>query len=53
MHDGNREYYRMRAQEERRRADRATGSAARSHLILAGKYEWMADSAPDSENDIA
>lgn len=35
VHDGNREYYRMRAQEERRRADRATGSAARSHLILA------------------
>ncbi len=49
MHDGNRDYYRMRAKEERRRADKATGSARRTHLQLAAKYDELAAATREFE----
>lgn len=51
MHDGNRDYYRMRAKEERRRADKGTGSARKTHLQLAAKYEDLAAAAREFEPD--
>lgn len=45
MHDGNRDYYRLRAKEERRRAEKAPGSAAKAHLTLAEKFEKLTHGA--------
>ncbi len=45
IHDGNRDYYRMRAKEELRRADKAVGSARKTHMQQAAKYEKMATAA--------
>lgn len=45
MHDGNRDYYGMRAKEERRRAEKATSSARKMHIELAVKYEDLAVAA--------
>ena len=51
MHDGNRDYYRMRAKEERRRADIATGSARKTHILLAAKYEDLAAAPREVDPD--
>ena len=51
MHDGNRDYYRMRAKKERRRAENATSSARKTHIELAAKYEDLAAVAREPETD--